>query len=42
MLSKGFEFIRVADPQPGSEKVKLRMKSASDLIKWLAAGEAQG
>lgn len=42
MLSKGFEFIRVADPQPGSEKVKLRMKSASDLIKWLAAVEAQG
>jgi hypothetical protein len=42
MLDKGFEFIRVADPQPGSEKVKVRIKSASDLIKWLAADEAQG
>jgi hypothetical protein len=41
MLDKGFEFIRVADPQPSSEKVKSRIKSASDLIKWLAADEAQ-
>jgi hypothetical protein len=42
MLDKGFEFIRVADLQPGSEKVKLRIKSASNLIKWLGADEAQG
>ncbi|WP_433972818.1 GTPase-associated system all-helical protein GASH [Tunturiibacter lichenicola] len=42
MLDKGFEFIRVADLQPSSKKVKLRIKSASDLLKWLAADEAKG
>ena len=41
MLDKGFEFLRMADPQPGNEKVRLRVKSASDLIKWLATDEAQ-
>jgi hypothetical protein len=42
MLDKGFEFIRIADPQPSSDKVKLRVKSATNLIKWLASAEAQG
>lgn len=43
MLDKGFEFLRIADPQPSSEKVKSRVKSASGLISWLAtdAGRAE-
>jgi hypothetical protein len=41
MLDKGFEFLRVADPQPSNEKVRSRVKSASALIKWLRTDEAR-
>ncbi len=32
MLNKAFEFLRIADPQPSNEKVRLRTKSATDLV----------
>lgn len=42
MLDKGFEFLRVADPQPSNDKVRSRVKSASALIEWLRTNEARG
>jgi hypothetical protein len=39
MLNKAFEFLRIADPQPSNEKVKLRTKSATELVATLAIKE---
>lgn len=39
MLNKAFEFLRIADPQPSNEKVRLRTKSATELVATLAIKE---
>ena len=36
MLNKAFEFLRIADPQPSNEKVRVRTKSAADLVAQFA------
>src|ERR1035441_6471304 len=39
MLNKAFEFLRIADPQPSNEKVRLRTKSGADLVSHFAIKE---
>lgn len=41
MLNKAFEFLRIADPQPGNEKVRLRTKSAAALVAQLSLKGSQ-
>jgi hypothetical protein len=40
MLSKTFEFLRIADVQPSAEKVKLRTQSATEILAQVDAEES--